>query len=246
MRRNTTFILTLGLLVLPMQADEALKAPVQGSNIEQIDFAPGGVIQVNGSYDDLYIEGWDRSQVEISTTKFLPFEDKPEPSERASQRLDRIAVKAERHSAGELELSIDVPRRSIRLPFVSRTVTGGVRLECHLRVPRDSRLMIHHRVGLVSIHGVTGDVDARCHRGDIVLWLPEAAVYSIDARAKLGKVSSDFAGASRSEFLVGQKFVNGHPAASQRIYLRTGFGGITLKPILPESEAKNTPSAIAK
>jgi len=69
-----------------------------------------------------------------------------------------------------------------------------------------------------------------------MLWLPEGGTYSIDAKNKLGKVSSDYAGASLSQFLVGQKFVSASPAPTQRLYLRMGFGGITIKSILPESE----------
>jgi len=79
-----------------------------------------------------------------------------------------------------------------------------------------------------------------------VLWLPESGNYAIDARNKFGKVSSDFAGRSKERFLVGQKFANANASPAQRIYLRMGFGGITLKPILPESEANGGPSSPAK
>lgn len=247
MRNSLTLRLTLGLLgVTPLLlADEALKPPVQATSTEHLDFAPGGLIRVNGSYDDLYVEGWDQPQVEMSVTKFMPFEYKPGYPERATEHLAAVGVVAERRSPPELEISVNLPHRG-GPPLFPHTTKGSVRLECHLRVPRNSRLVIRHGVGMVSVKGVSGDIDARCHRGDILLWLPEGGAYSIDAKNKLGKVSSDYAGASLSEFLVGQKFVRANPAPTQRLYLRMGFGGITIKPILPESEPLSPSPAKAK
>jgi len=240
MRNSLTLRLTLGLLGVTalLLGDEALKPPVQATSTEHLDFAPGGLIRVNGSYDDLYIEGWDQPQVEMSVTKFMPFNYEPGHPERAVQHLEAVGVATLRRSASELDISINLPHRSVPLPLARKT-TGSVRLECHLRVPRTSRLAIRHGTGMVSITNVSGDIEARCHRGDIMLWLPSAGRYDIDAKNKLGKVSSDFPGASKSRFLVGQKFASAGSAPAQRLYLRMGFGGITLKPILPESEAKS-------
>ena len=247
MRNSWTVRLTLGLLGVTalLLADETVKPPVQATSTDHLDFAPGGVIRVNGSYDDLYIEGWDQSQVEMSVTKFMPFNYEPGHPERAAQHLSAVGMVAQRRSPSELEISVNLPHRG-GPPLWPHTTKGSVRLECHLHVPRNSRLVIRHGVGLVSVTGVSGDIDARCHRGDIVLWLPEGGTYSIEAKNKLGKVSSDYAGASSSQFLVGQKFVSANPAATQRLYLRMGFGGITLKPILPESEPQKTAPASVK
>jgi len=229
--------LGLVLLALPLPADEALKPPAQVISINHIDFPPGGVIRVNGSYDDLYVEGWDRPEVEISTTKFMPFDYARGHPEQATQHLESVRVETQRRAAGELDISIRLPRRSVRLPLLPHTTRGGVRLECHLHVPRRSQLMIRHGDGIVSVSDVAGDIEAHCRRGDILLWLPEAGAYLIDARTKLGKVSSDFTGKAHSRFFVGQKFVSVSAAPVQRIDLRTGFGGVTIKPILPESQA---------
>ncbi len=244
MRNSLTLRLTLGLLgVTPLLlADEALKPPVQTTSTEHLDFAPGGLIRVNGSYDDLYIEGWDQPRVEMSVTKFMPFSYEPAHPERAAQHLEAVGVATKRRSASELDISINLPHRSVPLPLARKT-TGSVRLECHLRVPRNSRLVIRHDAGIVSVADITGDIQARCHRGDIMLWLPSAGRYDIDAKNKLGKVSSDFPGTSKRRFFVGQKFAIAGSAPAQRLYLRMGFGGITLKPILPESEARSEASA---
>ena len=84
---------------------------------------------------------------------------------------------------------------------------------------------------------MTGDVEAASRSGDILLMLPDSGTYSIDARSKLGVVSSDFAGASHRRYLVGSGFARATPSPSRRIYLRTGMGGITIKSVPAEAEA---------
>ena len=109
-------------------------------------------------------------------------------------------------------------------------------IQYEIHVPRDSRVAIHHGTGSVSVSGVTGDIDASVGRGDILRWLPPGP-YSLDARTKFGIVTSDLDGAAHNKHLIGESFTRFNPRQSHRLYLRMGFGGITLKPILPESEA---------
>jgi len=224
-------------LTLPLFADEVLKPPAQVTNTDHFDFAPGGTIRVDGSYGDLYVEGWDQPEVEITVKKFMPYNFDPAHPERSAAHLEAVKVVTERPSPAELAISTRLPSRKTRLlPPFSSTTNGEVMLEVQIYVPRNSKLAIHHSVGTVAVRDVTGDIQASCHRGDIVLWLSPSGTYAIDAKNRLGKVSSDFPGASRSEFLVGQKFDGANSSATQKLYLRMGFGGITLKPIPPESE----------
>ncbi len=228
--------LTIAAVALPSLADENLKPPAQVTHTDHFDFAPGGTIRVDRSYGSLYVEGWDQPQVEITVTKFMPYDYEPQHPERATERLEAVHVVAERRSPTELEISTNLPSGRTLLSPWRHPINGDVRLEYEIRVPRNSKLAIQHGVGDVTVHGVTGDIQATCHRGDIVLWLPDPGSYSIDAKSQFGKVSSDFAGASLNQLLLGQKFTSVNPAPSQKLYLRVGFGGITLKPILPESE----------
>ena len=207
-------------LTLPLLADEALKPPIQVIRTEDFDFAPGGTIRVDHSFGDLYVEAWDQPQVEITVTKLLRFE--PAHPERSSQRFEALRVMTEKRSPTEF--------------MISMKPKNNVRLELQLRVPRDSKLAIHHGVGTVSLRDVKSDIQATCSRGDIVVWLADGGTYSIDARSRFGKVSSDFPGSSISQFLVGQKFMSANSASAPKLFLRAGFGGITIKPILPESE----------
>jgi len=219
---------------LPLPGDENLRPQPETVAAQRIDFGPGGTIRVEGSYGSLNVEGWDQPAVEMTVTKFLPLETPA--SERSTERLDSVRVVAERRSATELAISTTLPKRhSLFSPPLPSATKNGVDMEIQLRVPAKSRLAIRHGVGSISLSGVTGDIEAACHRGDIELWLPENGKYSIDARSRLGKVSSDFAGHSLSQYLVGQELKNSDQGAAQKLRLRVGFGGITLKPLLPES-----------
>jgi hypothetical protein len=94
-------------------------------------------------------------------------------------------------------------------------------------------------VGLVQVHGVTGDIEANVRRGDLLLWLPPGA-YSIDAMTKFGIVSSELEGAAKNRYLIGEHFTRTSPAPSHRLILHTGFGGITIRQIPAETGAVAT------
>jgi hypothetical protein len=181
------------------------------------------------------VEGWDQPAVEITVTKSLRFGGSKTPDQDLP-RLESIRVVTNRTSPTELTISTSlVPRHGKWPPPVPKTTTNGVQADYEIHVPRASRLAIHHGTGLVSVRGVTGDIQASAGRGDILLWLAPGS-YSIDARTKLGNVASDFEGASLSQYLTGQRFTRVDAPPSRRLYLRMGFGGITIKQIYPESE----------
>src|ERR1700674_2577306 len=228
----------LGVLAvkLPAFGDEYVTPQPEVTHTEKVDFSPGGLIRLDGAYGDLFLEGWDQPEVEITVTKSMRYKYESAQSQRAAQHMESIRVVTERHSPMELTISTKLPSRRHGSPPLPRTTKGGVMLEYHILVPRNSRLVIHQGVGNVLVRDVTGDIEAACRMGDILLWLSGSRTYSIDARSRAGTVSSDFSGAIRSYFLFGQTFTNVSPAPSQRLHLRVGFGGITIKPILPESE----------
>jgi hypothetical protein len=211
-------------------ADEFERTQV--TNTERLDFAPGGIIRVNGSYGSLSVEGWDRPEVEIIVTKSLHF-GKSKAQDQDKLRLDSIKVVANRTSPSELTISTMLASRHGKwVPF--RSSTGGVTVDAEIHLPRDTRLAIHHHTGYVFVGGVTGDIEASAGRGDIVLMLPGSVSYSIDAKTRLGIVSSDFEGSVRSRYLMGKRFARTLAPPAQQLYLRMGFGGITLKAVPPE------------
>ena len=213
----------------------------QTSSTERLSFAPGGIIRFRNSFGDLYVEGWDRSEVEITYIKSVPKielgfikspEDSYNPPESAASRLERVRVLAERSTPNELAIGTTGSSSN----FFAHPLGGHgpVTVRYELRVPRNTHLVIQHRGGNILVGNVTGGIDATNRNGDIVLMLPGPGPYAIDARSKMGTVSCDFAGKAHVRYLVGEKFAS-TADSRQRIHLRVGFGGITIKDVPSEA-----------
>jgi hypothetical protein len=192
----------LSMLLL---ADDGLREPVSVTNTEVVHFAPGGVVRVTELMGNLLVEGWDRPEVEITSTKSAQ-------GKQAAERLKDLHVVAEPRSATELAISV---ARSTRSHWSS-----SVSLELRIRVPSDSHLVIRHGRGMVSVSHVTGELEAVSRSGDIILMLPGPGPYAIDAKSKFGSVSSDFA--------------SGQTNSARRIFVRMGLGGIAIEKLPPE------------
>ena len=192
-----------------------------------MDFAPGGVIRLTTASSNLFVEAWDRPEVEVTTIK----------SSWRARCLDDVRVVTGHPSATELTITTTVPPSSFFARLFGRTC--GATIEQHVNAPRDSRLVIHHGAGYLMVSRISGDIEASSRSGDIVLMLPDPGPYAIDAKSKFGSVSSDFAGTTHRERLVSEQFASANPPSSHRIYLRMGLGGITIKevPSTPEAPA---------
>jgi hypothetical protein len=196
---------------------------VEVTKTERVSFAPGGTIRVEGSYGNLNVEGWERPEVEITFVKSTQKYYGLAHWEKAAASLESVRISVERRSDTELAI------------FTSKS--GGVSLDYEIRVPRDSRIEIRHGTGQVIVANVKGDIHATGHRGDILLMLPDTGAYAIDAKTKVGVVTSDFAGdLHRRPYLLGERFAS--PPALHRVYLRMGFGGITIKSVSEEAEPR--------
>jgi hypothetical protein len=187
----------------------------------------GGTIRLVGSSGELNIESWERPEVEIELTRSKFCDDIPKRREQIKQELDRIHLAIKRTGSGELDVSTVLPSRRFLSPLRGQT---NVTLNYRIRVPRDAKLIVHHEIGGVSIHDVTGAIEVSTRVGDIVLQLDGAGSYSIDAKSKFGDVYSEFPGAEH-QHLIGQSFAGSAPAPSTRIYLRVGIGGIKVQKI---------------
>jgi hypothetical protein len=228
--------MVLGLSVLgtihPLSAADGVyeKGPKQSfevTNTERVPFAPGGTIRLNNSYGYLTVEGWDDPEVEIAVIKSADSFYEPSQQKRAEQPFEQVHVVTERRSDKELAISTILPGRHRFRPRAER----GVTVEYRIHVPRDSRLVVHHGNGYVWVSDMTGDLDVRSHTGDMIVMLPDPGPYSIDARTRMGSVSSDFTGKSLSrlsQFLVGSHFDYASQTPRRRIYLRMGCGSIEI------------------
>jgi len=248
MTNRLAVVLGLSLLAAlrPLPAAEGVyeKGPKQSfeaASNQRVPFAPGGTIRLNNSYGYLTVEGWDEPEVAITVTKSTDGFFEPGQKEKADQRFGQIRVVTQRRSDKELAISTALPARhgfpSSILPSGRIIVTMpkkdklGITVECTVLVPRDSRLVVRHDNGYVWVSDVTGDIEVRSHTGDMIVMLPDAGLYSIDARTRMGSVSSDFTGKSLggfSQFLVGSHFDRASQTPARRIYLRMGRGSIEI------------------
>ena len=213
-----------------LAVDQSIRRPGQVSTTDRVSFAAGGTIRFDNSFGDLYVEGWDQPQVEMTLIKV--FQDYNPPKD-AAERLEQVKFTTEHPSANELVVGITIPPHSFfRHPFGGK---GAVDVRYELRVPRDSHLILHHGGGNILIGNVSGNIEATNREGDIVLLLPTPGPYAIDARSKMGTVISDFAGKAHVRHFIGEAFTGADANSPRKIFLRVGFGGITIKEVPPEA-----------
>lgn len=233
-RVDTMRAIALVLLATPVWATEKT-VPTEITTAELMNFTPGGVVRLENSYGDLHVTGWDRPEVEVIVTKSIWKFRKPGKEQEAMRRLEAVKVEIKRTSETELMISTIVPsRRLLSSSPWSPNNDGGVTVEYEIHVPRQSKLVVHHRPGRIFINDVEGDIDATSNRGDILLMLRDDGSYSFDTKSAFGIVTSDFEGDLKmTRFRVGERYVASNSEAPRKIHLRMGFGGITIKAVSP-------------
>jgi hypothetical protein len=215
------------LLAAAESKQDEPKQKVQITSTEHMDLPANGTVRLN-STGDLTIEGWDQPGVEITTVKSTKTEVAAAEREKASHGLDLVKASAKRQG-DELVITTNLPRHAFPPP-PPPFLRGVTRfdLECHVKVPRNARLIVDHDVGEVYFDDVRGDIRATLLQGDITLHLPQEGQYAIDAKSDFGSVTSDFPGNAKGRFwLVGHQFTQ-TSAAPHKLYLRAGFGDIII------------------
>ena len=107
-------VITALVFGLQLFAQDGIKQPVQATTTDRVNFAPGGVIRLTTASSNLFVEAWDRPEVEITTIK----------SSWRARCLDDVRVVTDRRSDTELAITTTVPseqllRASVR-PHVRR------------------------------------------------------------------------------------------------------------------------------
>ncbi len=213
-------------IAAPLFGDAGNKMLIGVANTQQVPFQPGGTIHVDRSDGELSIEGWDQPTVELTVIKTPDQLYSAKDQAEAAKRAELVKVTAERKSDTELEISTALPHYSRWThPFGP---IAGISMEYRLRVPRNSKLVIHHGNGEVMVSGVVGDIEATGHAGDIAVLLPETEKYSIAAKSKFGTVWCDFDG-DFQHHLMKSAFALTAPAPAHQILLRMDRGGIEIK-----------------
>lgn len=194
---------------------------------EHLDFAPGGTIHVNGSQGGLNIEGWDRAEVEITVTRSTYRLDTLKDRDLAKRQLEAIKVTTERKSPTELTIQTTFPKRGF-WAHVGHCKPDA-QMDYRIRVPRDSKLLLHHSTGDVVVYNVAGAIDAFVRTGDIIMQLPATGQYSFDAQCRFGDIYSDFAGDYKIAHLTSERFTQSAAAPARTVHLRVDTGGIKIQ-----------------
>jgi hypothetical protein len=222
-------VLRAGLALAAEEGSEPYPQSFEVTTTEHIPFGPNGTIHLTGSYGYLSVDGWDEPEVQITVIKSTNGFYEPSQKSQALERLGLIKVANERKSDTDLTISTTRPARKNRVYPLPRTTEEGVTVEYQLRVPRDSGLDVHHDNGYVWINDLTGELKVASHTGDMIVMLPDPGPYSIDARSRLGSVSSDFVARTYTHFLVGTRYEYTGQTQARHIVLRMGRGSITIK-----------------
>jgi hypothetical protein len=217
-------------------ADDEPKQKVKVTHTERVEFPSGGWLRLRNSIGEVTVEGWDRPDVEITTIQSTKDAYAPRDREKASQELDKVKISVERQGA-DLVIATEFARHRGPSHFAPFRPAIGFDLEYHIKAPMNTKLDARHGTGEVHVAGLTSDIHVTVRNGGITLQLPQEGQYDIDAKSDLGDVTSGFPGhAKRSHWLLGHRFVQGAPAA-HHLYLRVGFGDITIlkiqKPSMP-------------
>ncbi len=161
----------------------------------------------------------------------------PKNLAKGLKELDRIKIEMAQVSESSLLV--------IKTTFPSRAPTRlmrgktNINFEYAIKVPRHSSLMIKHDIGEVGVANVEGDIEATNRIGEIHLRMPGENQYAVNARGKIGDVSSEFGNADYSrQKLLGAKMESNLPPSTRRLYLRVGIGDIQVSKMPNEKADK--------
>jgi len=194
---------------------------------EQMVFSSGGTIELQDSFGQVSIEGWDRPEVELTVIKATQRRYSELEMPHALAELDRILIGTERPSDNHLVITTTMPDRNLTRPLRGKS---NVDLEFHIRAPRQTRLIVRHDVGEVKVSDIVGDMRLTARIGGISLRLSPEARYAVDAKAKIGDVCSEL-GNSMRDHLIGAQALEPAGAPAYELYLRVGIGDITVHKI---------------
>ncbi len=225
-------------LSLPAQAQTIAKREAEIKTTQSLEFGAKGTIQIVDSYGSVEVEGWDKEEVELTVTKRTRKKYEPKDLAKAAKGLERVKVAM--GLVGETSMLVINTTYPSWTP--ARMFHGKTNLELNylIKVPRQSALLVKHGIGQVQVTNVSGDIEATASIGQISLKLPEEQSYAVDARARIGDVSSDFGYAvwRRGPLSVGSKLVNEPTAPTRRIFLRVGIGQVEVKKLGAEKSGK--------
>jgi hypothetical protein len=207
------------------QPKDAHQSKVEMTDSQTVPFVTRGEIDFKGSYGEVRIEGWDRPEVAVTLTRSLRSNDSPTDRAKKRERLNEVKVTAIRQSPDRLAISSRVP---------SLWFHSSMQLTYELKVPRESDLHIKFGAGEINCSNVVGELYITEHAGEISVALPEGE-YAIDARARIGDVTSQFPVKARRPHLIGATATGAKAVESPSVYIRVGVGQINVTKTPPKT-----------
>ena len=147
-------------------------------------------------------------------------------------------------NGNELVVNTEFPHHK-SFPWVSPVSdTTDFDLEYRILVPRNAKIAVKHNAGEVHLVGLTGNIEASVPQGLISLSLTDDTPGSIDAKSRIGSVTSDYPGAvTRHPWPLGHEVTEAPSTTSQNLRLRVGYGDIVIRkaftPKSPDSPSGN-------
>jgi hypothetical protein len=251
MPNNRQIILQIFLFVcwlalcLPAHAQTVEEREAESTTTQSLEFGARGTIQIVDSHGSVKVEGWDKEEVELTVTKKTQKKYGSKDLAKAEKGLERVKVVMEVVAENAM-LVIDTKYPSWT-PFRMFGGKTNLNLNYLIKVPRQSTLFIKHGIGEVDVTNISGDIEATASIGEITLRLPEENIYAVNARARIGDVSSAFGPATQRQgpFSVGAKLEGEPVAPTRRVYLRVGIGDIQVTKLPPPESGKQDEKGVA-
>lgn len=178
-------------VVKAMTATEAeAKKKVETRTTQSVDFSSGGEIQLDETFGDVTIVGWDKPQAELTVWKATKKLYGPKEQAEALKALERFSIVMNKESERRLLVSAAAPSRNL----LGQLLKGGTNLELSfmLKVPLASNLIVKHKAGDVNVNDIQGNISISNRIGDVALELSGKEKYLVDAKCRLGEVRSAF------------------------------------------------------
>ncbi|HKQ73265.1 MAG TPA: alpha/beta hydrolase [Blastocatellia bacterium] len=225
-------------LSFPAHAQTVDKRKAEITTTQALEFDAKGTIQIVDSFGSVKVEGWDKEEVELTVTKRTQKTYGQKDLAKAMKGLERFKVTME--PVGETSMMVINTAYPSWTP--ARMFRGKTNLELNylIKVPRQSALLIKHGIGEVQVADVAGDIEATASIGEITLNLPEGQHYAVDARVRIGDVSSEFGQDTQRQglFAVGAKLAGEPAAPTRRIFARMGIGDIQVTRLRAEKSGE--------
>src|SRR5580700_2777066 len=100
----TRIAIVTACIAAPLIAGGGNKQLIEITNTQSVPFQPGGAIHVDHSYGQLWIEGWDKPEVEITTIKSPDDLYAAKDQAEAAKHVENVKVTVNRKSDSEVDI----------------------------------------------------------------------------------------------------------------------------------------------